>query len=201
MIKISDRGSVFVKKDSLRKVFLTAMFIAIGFVLPFFTGQIQKVGNMLLPMHLPVFLCGLICGWQYGLFAGFILPLMRSALFSMPPMFPQAVAMAFELAAYGFVSGLLYGCSKWKCMRSLLRALCIAAVSGRIVWGTAMFILLHGAFTWETFVSGAFLTAIPGIILQFVMIPGIMTALGKTKYVMYTKNRNDENGTCSKFNK
>ena len=167
------------------------MFIAIGFVLPFFTGQIQKVGNMLLPMHLPVFLCGLICGWQYGLFAGFILPLM----------FPQAVAMAFELAAYGFVSGLLYGRSKWKCMRSLLRALCIAAVSGRIVWGTAMFILLHGAFTWETFVSGAFLTAIPGIILQFVMIPGIMTALGKTKYVMYTKNRNDENGTCSKFNK
>ncbi len=189
------------KKDSLRKVFLTAMFIAIGFVLPFFTGQIQKVGNMLLPMHLPVFLCGLICGWQYGLFAGFILPLMRSALFSMPPMFPQAVAMAFELAAYGFISGLIYGCSKWKCMRSLLRALFIAAVSGRIVWGTAMFILLHGAFTWKTFISGAFLTAIPGIVLQFVMIPGIMTALGKTKFIMYTKKRSDKNETCSKSNK
>lgn len=189
------------KKDSLRKVFLTAMFIAIGFVLPFFTGQIQKVGNMLLPMHLPVFLCGLICGWQYGLFAGFILPLMRSALFSMPPMFPQAVAMAFELAAYGFISGLIYGCSKWKCMRSLLRALFIAAVSGRIVWGTAMFILLHGAFTWKTFISGAFLTAIPGIVLQFVMIPGIMPALGKTKFIMYTKKRSDKNETCSKSNK
>lgn len=189
------------KKDSFRKVFLTAMFIAIGFVLPFFTGQIQKVGNMLLPMHLPVFLCGLICGWQYGLFAGFILPLMRSALFSMPPMFPQAVAMAFELAAYGFISGLIYGCSKWKCMRSLLRALFIAAVSGRIVWGTAMFILLHGAFTWKTFISGAFLTAIPGIVLQFVMIPGIMTALGKTKFIMYTKKRSDKNETCSKSNK
>lgn len=189
------------KKNSLRKILLTAMFIAIGLVLPFFTGQIPKIGNMLLPMHLPVFLCGLICGWQYGLFAGLILPPLRSLLFIMPPMYPQAVAMAFELAAYGFVSGLLYGRSKWKCMRSLLRALCIAAVCGRIVWGTAMFILLHGAFTWETFVSGAFLTAIPGIILQFVMIPGIMTALGKTKFIMYTKKRSDENGTCSKSNK
>ena len=184
-----------------KKLLLSALFMALGIILPFFTGQIPQVGSMLLPMHIPVLLCGFICGWQYGLFAGFILPLMRSALFSMPPMFPQAVAMAFELAAYGFISGLIYGCSKWKCMRSLLRALFIAAVSGRIVWGTAMFILLHGAFTWKTFISGAFLTAIPGIVLQFVMIPGIMTALGKTKFIMYTKKRSDKNETCSKSNK
>ena len=80
---------------SLKKMLLSAMFLALGLVLPFFTGQIQQIGNMLLPMHLPVFLCALICGWQYGTAVGFILPLMRSAILGMPPMMPTAVAMAF----------------------------------------------------------------------------------------------------------
>lgn len=57
------------------------MFLALGFVLPFFTGQIPQIGNMLLPMHLPVLLCGLICGWQYGLVIGLCLPLVRSMIF------------------------------------------------------------------------------------------------------------------------
>ena len=57
------------QNQSLRNLLLAAMFLAIGLVLPFFTGQIKEIGNMLLPMHLPVFLCALICGWQYGAFA------------------------------------------------------------------------------------------------------------------------------------
>jgi len=72
------------------------MFIAIGLVLPFFTGQIPQIGRMLLPMHIPVFLCGLICGWKYGLMVGFILPLLRYAVFGMPVIFPNGIAMAFE---------------------------------------------------------------------------------------------------------
>lgn len=51
---------------------LAAMFLALGLVLPFATAQIQQIGNMLLPMHIPVLLCGLICGWQYGGLVGFI---------------------------------------------------------------------------------------------------------------------------------
>ena len=74
------------ESKSLKNLVLAAMFMAIGFVLPFLTGQIPQIGNMLLPMHLPVFLCGLICGWQYGLAVGFILPLIRSLVFGMPPM-------------------------------------------------------------------------------------------------------------------
>lgn len=83
---------------------LAAMFLAIGIVLPFFTGQIPQIGRMLLPMHLPVLLCGLICGWQYGGAVGFVLPILRYALFGMPPM-PNGLAMAFELAAYGIIVG------------------------------------------------------------------------------------------------
>ena len=87
------------------KLILAAMFLAIGLLLPFLTGQIRQIGNMLLPMHIPVILCGLICGWQYGLGVGFVLPLLRCVIFGMPVLFPTAVSMSFELAAYGFTDG------------------------------------------------------------------------------------------------
>ena len=96
--------------ESTKKLTLSAMFFAVGLILPFFIGQIPMIGQMLLPMHIPVLLCGLIVGWQYGLAVGFFLPLVRSVLFGMPAMFPNAVSMAFELAAYGLVIGWLYGC-------------------------------------------------------------------------------------------
>lgn len=74
------------RNTPLKNLLLAAMFLAIGLVLPFFTGQIKEIGNMLLPMHLPVFLCALICGWQYGTAVGFIMPILRFALFFMPRM-------------------------------------------------------------------------------------------------------------------
>ena len=129
-------------RKTTQKITLSAMFIAIGIVLPFFTGQIRQIGSMLLPMHLPVFLCGLICGWQYGAAVGFILPLLRSFLFGMPPMYPMAAAMSFELATYGLVAGLMYQRSHWKCILALYRSLITAMVAGRIVWGIAEIILL-----------------------------------------------------------
>lgn len=108
--------------ESTKKLTLSAMFFAVGLILPFFIGQIPMIGQMLLPMHIPVLLCGLIVGWQYGLAVGFFLPLVRSVLFGMPAMFPNAVSMAFELAAYGLVIGWLYGHSRWKCVKSLYRS-------------------------------------------------------------------------------
>ena len=80
------------QNQSLRNLLLEAMFLAIGLVLPFFTGQIKEIGNMLLPMHLPVFLCALICGWQYGTAVGFIMPLLRFALFSISAETAQSAA-------------------------------------------------------------------------------------------------------------
>ena len=83
-------------KPSLRSLALSAMFLALGLVLPFLTGQIPEIGNLLLPMHLPVLLCGLVCGWKYGLAVGFTTPLLRSMLFGMPTFYPSAVSMAFS---------------------------------------------------------------------------------------------------------
>jgi uncharacterized membrane protein len=85
---------------------MAGLFLALGLVMPFLTGQIPSLGNKLLPMHIPVLLCGFVCGGPTGLIVGFILPILRSVLFSMPPMYPMAMSMAFELAVYGFVQGL-----------------------------------------------------------------------------------------------
>ena len=172
----------------LKTLTLSAMFLALGLVLPFFTGQIPQIGSMLLPMHLPVFLCGLICGWQYGAAVGFIVPLLRSVLFGMPPLFPTATSMAFELMTYGLAVGLLYSRSRWQCIRALYRCLLLAMLAGRAVWGVVQAVLLGltgSALTLQVFMASAFLNAIPGIIIQLILIPAVMVALNRTGLVPF----------------
>lgn len=179
-------------KKTVKNLTLAAMFLAIGMVLPFLTGQIPQIGNMLLPMHIPVILCGLICGWQYGAAVGFVLPLLRSAIFGMPLFFPTATAMAFELMTYGLVVGLLYEISRWQCVIALYRCLIIAMIAGRAVWGIVQFIqvgVFGDGFTLQAFMAGAFLNAIPGIILQLILIPAIMIALDRTGLVHFRKHK------------
>ena len=178
-------------QSPLRTLVTAAMLLALGLVLPFFTGQIPQIGKMLCPMHLPVLLCGLLCGWKYGLAVGLILPPLRYVLFFAPPLFPTGTAMAFELAAYGFLAGFLYARSRWQCVVALYRCLIAAMLGGRVVWAVVQVILsgVSGqAFTWQMFLSGAFLTAIPGIILQLVFIPAVMVALDRTGLVRFRRS-------------
>lgn len=174
-----------------RKLSVTAMLLALGLVLPFLTGQIPQIGQMLSPMHIPVFLCGLICGWPWGLALGFILPPLRSFLFGMPAIFPNGIAMSFELATYGFVSGFLYFRKGYFCLRSCYTALIAAMVAGRVVWGLARWVLLGfgAAFSWQLFVAGALLNAIPGILLHLILVPAVMVALGRAKLVPFFREK------------
>lgn len=184
-------------RKNIANITIAAMFTAVGLILPFLTGQIQQIGNMLLPMHIPVLLCGLICGWQYGLVTGLTLPVLRYFLFGMPVLFPTGIAMAFELAAYGAVSGLFYSRSRWKCMIALYRSLLAAMLSGRIVWAVVQLLLLGAGgdgFTWKMFISGAFVNAVPGIILQLILIPVVMLALDRTGLVHFARKRTVESG-------
>ena len=178
-------------KTNVHNLVLAAMFLALALVLPFLTGQIPQIGGMLLPMHLPVFLCGLICGWRYGAVVGFVAPLMRMALFGMPPLV-AAVAMAFELAAYGGIAGFLYNRSRWQCVVALYRALLAAMVGGRIVWAAVRVVMTGVAsvpFTWQIFLTEALVNAIPGIILQLVFIPVLMVALDRTGMVRFRREQ------------
>lgn len=175
-------------REKTYKLVLSALFLALCLVLPILTGGIPAIGNMLLPMHIPVLLCGLICGWQYGLVVGFVAPLLRSVLFGMPPMYPVAIAMAFELAAYGLIIGLVYAAVHKRGVEALYISLLTAMVGGRLVWGLAEVVLLGmagNAFTLQAFLSGALLSAVPGILLQLVLIPAVMVALDRTGVVRF----------------
>lgn len=136
-------------KQNMKNLTLSAMFLALGLVLPFLTGQIPQIGSMLLPMHIPVFLCGLICGWQYGGLIGAILPPLRYALFGMPILYPTGIAMMAEIALLGISAD---------------------------------------GFTWQMFISGALLNAIPGIIVQLILLPAVMVALNRTGLVRFRKD-------------
>ena len=163
----------------IQKLVLAALCLALCMVLPFLTGQIPEIGSMLSPMHIPVLLCGFICGPVWAALIGAVAPLLRFALFGMPPLFPVGAAMCFELAVYGLVSGLLYGLLP-KRKASIYISLLTAMLVGRIVWGAVRLIISGvggSAFTWAAFLSGAFTSAIPGIILHIVLIPLLVIAL------------------------
>lgn len=161
------------KQNTLQKTIFAATFLALAFVLPFLTGQIREIGSMLCPMHLPVLLCGFILGPVWGGAVGFLAPLLRSLTLGMPLLFPSAVCMAFELAAYGLVSGLAYEVLRGKKLR-IYGSLLAAMVTGRLVWGLAMLVCMGirgSRFTASAFLAGAITNAIPGIIVQLVLIP------------------------------
>lgn len=173
------------KKTDVRNVVLSAMFIAIGMVLPFATMQMKSLGQLLSPMHLPALLSGLVLGPVYGAVVGFIMPILRSLAFGMPKLFPGAVAMAFELLTYGAVTGFLYSRSKYKCIIAVYKALIPAMIAGRIVGGTVQAALLGGQYSFAAFLTGYFINTIPGIILQLILIPVIMVALGKAHLIPF----------------
>lgn len=166
-----------------KKLVLSAFFMALGIVLPFLIGQIPQIGKMLLPMHIPILLCGFICGWQYGLTVGFVTPLLRGVMFGMPALMPSGAGMAVELAVYGLVTGILYA-KLPKRTPYIYVSLLGAMIAGRIAWGIAS-IAIYGfmgnQFSMKIFMTGAFLTAIPGIILQIVLVPAIIIALKKAR--------------------
>lgn len=171
------------KRNQLVNLALAAMFLALAYVMPFLTGQIQQIGNMLCPMHIPVILCGFICGGPWGLIVGFIAPFLRSFTLGMPPMYPVAFAMAFELAAYGLMSGVLYRVFPKK-KGYIYCSLIISMIIGRLIWGVVQFAcagLDPSKFGFAAFWAGAVANAIPGIILQIVIIPVVVMLLEKTK--------------------
>lgn len=160
------------------KMCFAAIMFAVGYVLPFLTGQIPEIGSMLCPMHLPVLICGFVCGWKYGLLVGLILPIFRSLTLTMPPIYPTAIAMSFELSIYGLVTGLLN--KNVNKLINIIISLLIAMLLGRLVWGLTMWIIALTnnliEFSLAIFIAGAFINAWPGIVSQIVIVPSIIYA-------------------------
>lgn len=166
----------------LRHLVYAAVCLALCMLLPFLTGQIPQIGSALSPMHIPVLLAGFLCGPWWALAVGFVAPMLRHVWMGMPPLI-TAIAMSFELAAYGLFSGLLYRLLPKKTV-NIYVSLIGAMILGRIVWGIAMVVIsgvTGSAFTWSAFMAGALLNAVPGIILHIVLIPILVMALKRAK--------------------
>lgn len=166
------------KNPNTKNLVTAAVCLALCLALPFLTGQIPQIGSALSPMHIPVLLGGFLCGPWWAMAVGLTAPLLRHVLFHMPPLI-TAVAMCFELGAYGLVSGLLYRRLPRR-NSSIYISLVAAMLAGRAVWGVVR-ALLSGAsgqpFTWTMFMAGAFFDAIPGIVVHIALIPLLVMAL------------------------
>ena len=171
----------------IKDMSLSAMFIALGIVLPFVTMNIPEIGNMLLPMHIPVLLSGFILGPVYGMIVGFVTPLLRSVMFGAPIFYPKAIVMSFELLTYGLISGLFYHIifNRRSKLINIYISLILAMIFGRVTYGIVQSIIglvNMNEFTFKVFVTEAIINAIPGIIIQLIIIPIIIKLLGGYRY-------------------
>ena len=175
------------KQSQIKRLVSASLLLAISFVLPYLTGQIPEVGKALLPMHLPILIAGYLCSWRYGAIIGFIAPLLRSIFLGMPPLVPIALCMAFEMAAYGALAGLLYQKIPSKGLARIYISLIGAMIGGRIVWGlfsVPIYALFSSSsFTLALFWSAGFASALPGILLQLVVVPLVVYKLEKGGYL------------------
>lgn len=179
------------KISVVKKSIITAVCIALCYVVPLLFHGVQNAGRVFLPMHLPVFLCGLICGWQYGLLCGLAGPALSSLLSSMPPV-AILPSMMLELAVYGCVSGLMMRFIRTKnTYADLYISLIAALLCGRVVAGLMQALIFSkGAYSMTAWVSGYVVTSWPGTLIQLVLLPSVVFALMKAHLIpeRYPKN-------------
>jgi len=166
--------------SNIRKLVYAALCVALGVVLPLAVHGIPNAGSVLLPMHLPVLLCGLLCGWPYGLVCGALTPVVSSLVTGMPPM-AYLPSMVCELAVYGLIAGLLARIvHTGKPLADVYISLVGAMLAGRVVYGVlGALIFSVGEYSMTIWLTGAFVTALPGIAIQLVIIPALIFVLRK----------------------
>lgn len=170
--------------SSTKKMVLTSLMIAVGVVLPIAFHSIPNAGSILLPMHIPVLICGIICGFPFGLLCGIITPLLSSLLTGMPPA-AYLPAMICELAVYGLVTSLLIRFVRTKSVyANIYIALIGAMISGRIVYGILNSLIFRaGSYSAQIWLTSAFVTALPGIVIQLILIPLIVLTLQDSNFI------------------
>lgn len=170
-------------RNSIKNMTLTAVCIALCVVLPIAFHSIPNAGSVFLPMHIPVLICGMICGWPYGFICGLMGPLLSSALTGMPPI-AVLPAMMVECGMYGLVSGLMLKFVHTKSTYGdLYIALVVAMLAGRVVSGIAKALIFTPGLAMSAWITASFVTALPGILIQLVFLPSVVFTLMKAKII------------------
>lgn len=162
----------------VNRIVITAVCMALCPLLPLAIHGIPNAGVLFSPMHIPVLLCGLICGWHYGLLCGIIGPFLSTLVCGMPVM-ANLPFMMIELGVYGLLSGLLFSKLHSKhLVKDIYISLGAAMLTGRIVAGIAKALLLtEGSFSFRTWLSAYFISGFPGIIIHLILVPVLYAAL------------------------
>ena len=172
--------------SSVKKITICAICIALCTVMPIAFHALGPVSSVLSPMHIPVLLCGLVCGWPYGAFCGIAGPVISGMITSMPPA-AALVHMVPELCVYGLVCGLLMKLLRTgKLYADLYCALVPAMLLGRVAGGVARTLFLLGGGETYTLAlwAGAYLVeALPGIVLHLILVPALALALKRAGLV------------------
>lgn len=171
-------GMIMKKGFSTRDLILAGVLLALGIVIPMIFHTVGIMGTVFLPMHIPVLIGGLLISPVLALLLGIITPLLNSVLTGMPPMFPMAAIMMFELGVYGLAASLATRNLKLSTMPSLI----ISMIVGRLAAGVTVFVL-SSYFGVQMdaimFVKGGIITGLPGMAIQLILIPSLVYALNK----------------------
>ena len=168
-------------KFKTKDLVTVGLLLALGIILPTVVHMSGINGAVFLPMHIPVLIAGLTLGSTCGFVVGILSPIINHLLTGMPPI-PNYWIMLVELALYGLVSGFLYN----KVKMTLWPSLIISMIIGRI-GGALMVLVLGRGFGIKAipplgaYIKAITLTALPGIIIQLILIPMIVKAYEKNK--------------------
>ena len=171
------------KLTSIKRMTMTALCIALCVVVPMAFHVIPNAGSVMLPMHLPVLLCGLVCGWQYGLLCGILGPMVSSVLTGMPP---AAVlpGMMVECGMYGCVGGLMMERIRTGSLYAdLYISLPVAMLMGRVISGIVKALILTPGLSITAWATASFVTALPGISIQLILLPTLIVALTRASLI------------------
>ena len=170
-------------RSAIRNMTMAAVCVALCVVLPIAFHSIPDAGTVFLPMHIPVLICGMICGWPYGLLCGLMGPLVSSALTGMPPI-AILPAMMVECGTYGMVSGLVLKVVRTqRTYADLYIAQIMAMLAGRVVSGIAKALIFSPGMALSAWVTASFITALPGILIQLIFLPSVVCTLMKAKVI------------------
>jgi len=168
-----ERGNVV---SNTLKLVTTGVLIGLGVLLPIAFHMVGALGPIFLPMHIPVLIAGLLLGSKAGFLAEILTPLLSSLLTGMPPVMPTMPMMMVERMTYGVISGYLYHQQRV----SLLLALIVAMLGGRLMALGAVYVmavLVQIKLPPIAYITGAFVTGLPGMAIQLVVVPLLVRRL------------------------
>ena len=170
--------------SQVKMIVIAAVCAALCIVLPMAFHSIPNAGALWLPMHIPVMISGLVAGPVAGAVTGLLGPVLSSLLTGMPAA-PILPSMTCELVVYGLVSGLL--CAHVRTGRlplDLYVSLVGAMICGRIVGGLLQALIFSaGSYSLAAWATAYFLTGLPGIVLQLVVVVPVVVALERAGLV------------------